>query len=327
MTKRSLLFLSLLVSWAGLEPGLAQESAVSTVANAAAVTPPDSSTDEIAQSPWTFKGNASVTLSQVSLVNWIAGGENSYALNSGVDLTAAYKNEKNTWDNNLKMGYGFIKQQTETKRLNNADRINFSTKYGRHANSKWYYSALFDFKTQFDQGFKSAKDSVKISDFMSPAYITLSLGMDFKHENKFTMLMSPLAGKMTIVRSAFLNSQRAFGVDSGKVARLEMGGSVKLEYAASFWADRLNVKSTLEFFSNYLEKPQNVDLNWDLTTNLKISDYITLKFQVQAIYDDDSRIPIKDEQGNVIKSVAKLQVKEFVGFGLAYMFDTSKRNG
>lgn len=160
---------------------------------------------------------------------------------------------------------------------------------------------------------------------MSPAYVTLSFGMDYKEKGKFTALMSPLAGKLTIVNSSFLNNQGAFGVDTGKVARMEMGGTVKLEYNTALWKNKISLKNTIEFFSNYLDKPENIDLNWDLTANLKISDYITFKFQIQAIYDDDSRITVKDSNGKIIKSVAKLQVKEFIGFGLAYNFDTNPK--
>lgn len=273
---------------------------------------------------WTIKGNSSLTLTQVSLSNWVAGGENSYTLNSGIDVSARYKKGSNAWDNNLKMGYGFAWQKSIDRKINNADLIDFSSKYGRNASSSWYYSLLLGFKTQFARGYKTINDTIKSSDFLSPAYLSLSAGMDYKR-NGLSALISPISGRMTVVNSGFLNSQGAFGVEPGKTTRMELGGLAKIMYETAFWENKILLKSSVELFSNYINKPQNIDINWSFDLNFKLSNYITFQIQLQAIYDDDVKIPIKDSNGNVIKNVAKLQMREFMGFGLAYSFDSTPK--
>lgn len=271
---------------------------------------------------WTFKGKSSVTLTQVSLSNWVAGGENAYTLNTGLDFSALYKKGNNSWDNNIKLGYGFAWQESDDHKISNADFIDLASKYGRHASNSWDYSLLLGFKTQFDKGYKNATDTIKASDFLSPAYLTLSAGMNYK-KNGLTIMASPLSGKMTIVNSAFLNGQALFGVDTGKVTRTELGGLAKFEYESNYWKKRVKLKTSVEFFSNYKDNPQNIDVNWNFDLNFKLNSVISFQIQFQTIYDDDTKIAIKDSEGNVIKNVAKLQVREFIGFGLTYMFDTT----
>ena len=54
-----------------------------------------------------------VNLSQVSLTNWAAGGQNSLAVNGLLNSFASYKKGKSTWENTLDLGYGVIKQGTK----------------------------------------------------------------------------------------------------------------------------------------------------------------------------------------------------------------------
>lgn len=273
---------------------------------------------------WTYKGAASVAFSQVSYTNWVAGGENAYTLSSNVDLAANYARGKNEWENNLKLGYGFSWQEAIKRKQNTLDVIDFSSKYGRKATERWFYTALLGFKTQFTKGYASVKDTIKSSDFMAPAYLTFSLGMDYKN-NGFSMFISPLSSKVTIVNSPYLSSQGMYGVDTGKVMRAELfAGMMKLGYEKAFWEDKLRLKTTLELFSNYIDHPENVDVDWNFALDLKLGMGFTAQLMLRAIYDDDARVEVDNGDGTTRK-VAKMQFREFVGFGLAYSFDTSKK--
>lgn len=273
---------------------------------------------------WTLKGSASITFSQVSYTNWVAGGENAFALNSNADLSANYAKGKNAWDNNLKLGYGLSWQASVARRQITLDVIDFSSKYGRKATDRWYYTALLGFKTQFTKGYASPTDSMESSDFMAPAYITFSLGMDYKH-NGFSLFISPLSSKLTIVNSPYLSSRGMYGVDTGAVVRKELfAGMLKLGYEKDFWEERVHLKTTLELFSNYMNHPENVDVDWNFLLDFKIAKGFSAQLMLRAIYDDDAKINVTDELGNC-RQVAKLQFREFVGIGLAYSFDSLQR--
>src|SRR6478609_2780268 len=88
---------------------------------------------------WRRGGLVSLNLSQVSLTNWAAGGENTVAANAIVNYTANYKRGKNAWDNNLDLGYGLLMQGRDHVRKSD-DKIDFTSKYGREAFKNWYYS-------------------------------------------------------------------------------------------------------------------------------------------------------------------------------------------
>ncbi|MBQ1695861.1 MAG: DUF3078 domain-containing protein, partial [Bacteroidales bacterium] len=179
---------------------------------------------------WKLGGAASLNFSQVSFKNWAGGGEPSISGNLFFNAFANYAKDKTTWDNTLDLGYGMMRQGTKKTQIlfyKTDDKIDFASKYGRYAFKYWYYSALVGFKTQFADGYKSITDSTRISSWMSPAYLNIALGMDFKptfekHPNiTFSLFIAPLSGRMTFVTDSALSAEGAYGVDPGKKFRPE----------------------------------------------------------------------------------------------------------
>ena len=266
---------------------------------------------------WGTGGTSSVTFSQVSLKNWAAGGESSYSLNSMINLFAKYKKDKLSWDNTLDFGYGIIKQEGRQVRKTD-DKIDIKSKFGYEAASNWYYSGAFSFKTQFAKGFKYNEDQGTrklISDFMSPAYMLLSLGMDYKPDDGFNMLISPVTGKTTVVLDDTLSQAGAFGVEEGNKVRNEFGGYLKIAYTKDIW-DNVTLNTKIDLFSNYLDEPGNVDVNWELLVSMKINEFLSANINTQLIYDDN--IQYIDEDGN--EHGPRIQFKEVFGVGFSYKF-------
>lgn len=277
-------------------------------------------------SNWKFSGNAALTFNQVALSNWVAGGQNSLSGGASAFFGLDYKQDRMVWNNALKLGYGLIRQG-EDPVLKNEDLIDFNSKFGYKAGGAWYYSLGLGLKTQFAPGYKDAKSEVKISDAFAPLYLLLSLGADYKPDDHFSLLLSPASGRMTYVRSQMLADRGAFGVKKADVApdgrvvtpgqhvRWEMGAFLKATYTNSFFKDMLGLNTSLELFSNYLDKPQNIDVNFDIALDYKLSNWLTARAQVTMIYDDDMRIKLDDG-----RQVARLQVRQMFGIGLAYRF-------
>lgn len=275
---------------------------------------------EAADTLWKFNGVTSLNFSQMSLVNWAAGGENSLAGNSFVNLNANYKSRDGnaSWTNELYLGYGMIRQGNEQVRKSD-DKIDLASKYGYKASEQWSYTGLLSFKTQFTEGYANPGDAdrTKISNFMAPGYLNLSFGMDYKPNDKFTMFISPLSGKMTFVLDDELAG--SFGVADDKTVRGEFGGYVKIAFASTVMKNvKLNTK--IDLFSNYLENPQYIDVNFDLLLSMKVNEYISATFITQLIYDYDIKFDILDDGVPTGDTESRIQLKQLFGVGLTYSF-------
>lgn len=275
---------------------------------------------------WNYKGDFGLSLTQASYNNWAAGGENSLATNAMVNLFADYKKGKLSWNNALNLAYGFM-NQGDIKNKKTDDKIDLSSKAGIYAFKNWDYTALFGFKSQFAEGFNYPNDSVAISKFMAPGYFQFALGMDYKPNDFFSLFLSPIGVRLTVVNDQALADAGAFGVDPaeydneivltkhGKTSRLEAGASVKSVFKKDI-AKNINLGTKLELFSNYMENPQNIIVNWEVLLAMKVNSFITTTISTQLIYDDN--IDVINKSGNSIGP--RTQFKEVIGVGFSYKF-------
>lgn len=270
---------------------------------------------------WKFNGVTSLNLSQLSLTNWAAGGDNSISGNALVQLSGDYDDGTVNWDNDLILGFGLIRQGDDPARKSD-DKIDLSSKFGYRASKNWFYSGLLSFRTQFAEGYDKPgeADRTKISNWMSPAYLTISAGMDFKPNDNFAMLIAPAAVKMTFVLDKDLSAAGSFGLDPGQTVRGEFGGYVKFSYKNEILKNVL-LDTKLDLFSNYLENPQYIDVNWDLLLTFTVNEFISATLITQLIYDRDIEFGF-DTTGDGIDDAfePRVQFKELFGIGLSYNF-------
>ncbi len=265
---------------------------------------------------WKTSGSASFNFSQVSLTNWAGGGNSTVAGTFLFNGNLNYKKDKVAWDNTLDIGYGLTKQK-DYNLAKTEDKFNFNTKLGYAASKYWYYSAMVDFKTQFSEGYEDPLEQVvKISDFMAPGYLESSLGMDYKPSDNFSLYLSPLTNKITFVLNDSLANAEAFGVDAGENIKSEMGASVMVVAKKENLVKNVNLSTTLKLFSSYTEKPENIDVDWNLSLDAKINSYLSAVFTTDLIYDDD----INYTDGDGVEHGPRIQLKQLFGAGLAYTF-------
>lgn len=282
---------------------------------------------------WKKGGLVSINFSQASFTNWAAGGENSLSGIALFNMFANYKRDKNTWDNSLDLAYGLLQSGHSAPRKNE-DKIDLSSKYGRYAFlDHWYYSALVNFKTQFDDGYNYPNDSVVISRFMAPAYLLGAIGIDYKPNSYLSLFISPVTSKTTFVNDQRLADAGAFGVDKaeydsigvkikdGKLVRTELGGYLRFTYKKDI-VKNVNFATKLELFSNYIDNPQNVDVNWEVLIGMKVNKYLTANISTQLIYDHDIPVPVEREMNGIKEMGAgpRLQFKEVLSVGFSYKF-------
>ncbi len=264
---------------------------------------------------WNTGGQFDLNLAQGSQSNWAAGGDDfSFSLNSYLGVYAFYRKGAYSWDNTLDLNYGFLNTTSLGSRKND-DRINLLTKAGRKIAPKLSLSALFNFRSQFSKGYNYNSDGTKdlLSDFMSPAYILLSLGLDYKPVEGLSIFVSPITSRWTIVRNDSLSAKGAYGVPAGEKSKNEIGAFVTVNYLKNI-SKTITYKGRLDLFSNYEHNPQNVDVLMNNMFTAKVSKVLTASVGLDLIYDDDVKLfgPNHDSPG--------LQLKSQIAVGMSLKF-------
>jgi hypothetical protein len=276
---------------------------------------PKANTDSV--SYWSKGALFNLGFSQVSLSNWAAGGNSSVSGNAILNLHSNYKKGLNSWENSLNLGYGLLKQD-ETDVQKTDDNFEFTSKYGRERSKHWSYAALVNFNTQFAAGYDHPNDSTKISTCLAPGYLYGALGMDYKPTTYLSVFLSPLTSKTTIVTEENLSNAGAFGVEVGEKVRNEFGGYIRANITKEIMKN-VKLTSTVSLFSNYLEEPENVDVNWEMLILMKVNKYITVSLNTKLIYDHDINI-VKDTNGDGNNNIngPRTQFKEILSVGFSY---------
>lgn len=266
------------------------------------------------QKVWKSGGIYSINIGQGSLSNWAAGGDEfSFSVNTVLNLFAFYKKEKHSWDNSLDLNLGYINTTSLGSRKND-DRFDVLSKYGYAVGPKWNISTLFNFRTQFFKGYNYA-DNVKTftSEFLSPAYLLFSLGMDYKPNKDLSIFISPLTSRTVIVRNDTLSAKGSYGVNPDNNSISEFGAFASINYLKPI-NKTITYKSRLDLFSNYKNNPQNIDLFMTNIFSAKLGKTLAFNWSLDFIYDDDVRLFGPN------KTSAALQVKSIIGIGVMLKF-------
>lgn len=255
-------------------------------------------------STWVMKGNIAILGSQSSFSQWQAGGSNNLAINGSLNYDINYKKDDWTWDNKFIASYGINKIKGEDQKKTD-DRLEINSLLGKKAIGEWYYSAFVNFKTQFDTGMNPDDETERISHFMSPAYLQFGPGMLWKKDDNLKVNIAPATARFIFVHDHFTTFGESFGVEQGKTMRFEFGAAVNAYYKLQVM-ENFTVENILNLYSNYLEDPQNVDIDYQLNVVLKVNKYISTNLAFQALYDD-----------NAYKG---FQTRHTLGVGLNYLF-------
>ncbi|CAM3920973.1 MULTISPECIES: DUF3078 domain-containing protein [Flavobacterium] len=270
-------------------------------------------------SGWKTTGNFVFLFNQSAFNNeWLGGGTSNIAGNAGLNYDFNYKTSDLIWDNKFIASYGLtkIKGQETTK---SDDRIEFTSLVGKKAKGYWFYSAFLNFKTQMDVGFKKVTNDngtpavltddfdqrVTISHFFSPAYLQAGPGLLWKKSDNLKFNFAPATSRLIFVHKHFTEFGSAFGVEQGKSSRFEFGAAVNGYYKFNIM-ENVSMENILNLYSNYLDKPQNVDIDYQMNLVMKINKYISTNIAFQAIYDDNA--------------IGAFQIREVFGLGFNYGF-------
>ncbi len=251
---------------------------------------------------WKKGGNITLLGNQSSFSNWVAGGNNSVAATLGLNYNFNYAKDKLTWDNTIIVQYGL----SDTKGVGNRktdDRFEYNTLIGKKTGGHWYYSFFLNLRSQFSDGFDyTTTPNTKTSGFFSPGYLTFGPGMLWKKSDNFKINLAPATSKITFVSSDLSGS---YGTDPGKTTNYELGFYGSLYHKTSIMKN-VSMENIINVYTNYLSKPQNIDINHQLNFVMQINKYLSTNLSFQSIIDDDAS--------------KRVQFKEVFGLGANYIF-------
>lgn len=280
---------------------------------------------------WSSAGNFSLLFNQAAFNSeWQGGGVTNISGNLNVSYDLNYKKGSISWDNKLLADYGATKIKSEDHIQKTNDRLEILSVVGKQiAESHWFYSGMLNFKTQFDSGFEETEEVIDLgtgqmvtitnrdrnTKFLSPAYLLVGPGMLWKKSDNLKVNFAPATAKFIFVDGQFTDpldprnrldgNNSYFGVDANETMTFELGFAVNA-YAKFDVMTNISMENILSLYSNYLEDPQNVDLDYTANLNMKINNYISANVAFQAIYDDNA--------------VQGFQIREALGIGLTYKF-------
>ena len=271
---------------------------------------------------WKFSGTVGLKVSQTQLVNWAAGGNSNFAGIAYANLTLNYKKNKIAWDTNLDTDFGILYSSDFTEYMWRKcnDKINFNTIFGYEispstfVNNMWFIAANGTFKSQYAKGYNYPGDGIrdKVSNWLSPSYTELSVGVNWKWKELISLYYSPVAGLITSCTDSILRP--AFGVQSDKTAMVSLG----MTFRAGIMYDgikNLKIMSNIRLYTPYTDKDQkfgNFDVDWDFIITyqflkvLNVSLTTNLKYYHKVLF---AEAPIR-----------RVQFQEIFGLGVAYSF-------
>ena len=265
---------------------------------------------------WNLSGKFTFLGNQSSYSYWTAGGQTSVSGTIKIDYDFNYDKDGWNWDTKLITAYGlnsiggskFLKKTDDKLEINSL----LGKKFTNNLIGNWSYSSFINFKTQWTKGYRFRKNSqgeeerTELTRFFSPAYLQVGVGLYWKKNKDFWINMAPFTGRLIIVNRYFTNNlednKRYFGVKKGKNSRFELGASIRSFFKFEL-VENVYVTNRISLYSDYLDNPANIDLDYTINTIMKVNKYLTTNLIIQFIYDHNS--------------VKRLQVREVMGIGIS----------
>lgn len=280
---------------------------------------------------WDTEGKITLQFNQTGYSDWQPGGDSSYSTSVSVNYDFNYEAETWSVDNKLISSFGTTWTEDDGNRKTD-DRFELNTIYTRNKKKKkWSVSAFMNFKTQFANGYDyeddyldqnpgASNEDFPTSGLFKPAYLSFGPGYYRKKDKNFNINIAPLTAKFTFltgevfeyndddpnaVRYDSSNDIEMYGVDPGESLLFELGLNIRTYYKFNIM-ENISVENILSVYSNYLEDPQNIDIDYTMNLVMKINDVFSTNLTFQTVYDDNA--------------FEGFQVREVFGLALNYMF-------
>ena len=263
------------------------------------------------ETDWKRGGDARLLFNQAAFSEWASGGQNSIALSFHMDYDLNFSKNGWNWDTKFLGDFGLTKLSgTKFLRKTN-DRFDLQSFLGKKFSKTWSYSTVFGVKTQFARGYQYGENAegnetrTLKTHFFSPVYIQLGVGLYWKKSKNLWMNIAPFTQRLTLVSRKFTmdlpEGKEYFGVRKGDNHRFELGASVNGFYKFSPM-ENMFLEQRIGLYADYLDKAENVDVDYQITADFQVNEYISTNLILQLVYDDNA--------------IQRLQVREVFGIGV-----------
>ena len=284
---------------------------------------------------WIQKNRIGLDINEATFINWNAGGTNSISALLRLQSSLNYHEGLLKWKNKGIINYGLNKQQDQNLRKTSDELELISTLgFQKDSMSNWYYSARFNFKTQFTNGYNYPNRDNPISKLMAPGYLYIGGGVEYgRNIEKFSTYFSPLTFKSTFVLDENLSNAGSFGVEKaivdtegniikqGERVRTEIGILLTNEFETEVF-ENIAIKSRVGFYTDYLNSFGNIDVDWEVMFNFKVNQWVKASLGSHLKYDDDVKTLVASTEipGEYDIAGAKIQWKQILGIGVVVDF-------
>ena len=269
------------------------------------------------ESPWTLFGKTNLGFSQTGVTKWKSGGESAYSFLFSFYGTANYAKNNFILNNTLTLYDGWIKPGGE-RLQKNEDELDLASRIGYKAAKKWNYSAEVSFKSQLFNSYNYPNREDVISKFVSPVYVNLKLGMDFRPNGNFSLLTTPLSFKLVYINDPEEVNVSGYGIDEGKKTNWQPGLNVDLSWNKKI-SDDISYSTKYNLFLNYLMPTDNLpDMEWQSILTIHVNTFISATARLNLKYDNDVKFNVgTDDEGNSIMET-RWQMKDIISIGFVY---------
>lgn len=208
---------------------------------------------------------------------------------------------KNIWINDFDGQLGFLSNGdnvTGKSTFNrNIDKLFLNSQYGRQITEKISAFAEGNFISQFLSVKKNGAPQNRniASGFLTPGYLTVSTGIDFRPVDYFTIKVAPMANKWTFVTNKnvmYDEAGLAYGVNvkDGNKSLSEFGSQLTLGFNKEVISN-VNLGFRYNFFKawkdSYGNKNKPLDHRLDLLATAKINKFLNVNFTYIGLLDKD----------------------------------------
>jgi len=251
---------------------------------------------------WKTKTSVGINVNQAAFSdNWKGGGVNSFALGGLINYKAEYSKESYSYVSEVILQYGKIKNKSQLQKKT-TDRIYWDNKAAVQLSKNWYFFGSLNFESQFDRGFAYSKDKSGneieklLSKFMSPGYLTESIGFEYKPSKFFSTRIGTGTARQTFVLDTALyrTNPNNFGVIKGKNFRNELAFQIVTAYEKEIFTN-IMLKTRYNMFIPY-DNFGHIDHRLDVNLVAKINRFMNVSLTGVGLYDRDTDTKIQGSQ-------------------------------
>jgi hypothetical protein len=224
--------------------------------------------------------------------NWSAGGISSVALGSTFDFKAEYNKTPFSYTSETNFIYGIASNKGQGARKTN-DRIFLDNKVASQLSKRWFLFGSLSFESQFSQGFNYTDANgnelgkgLLISNFMSPGYLTESLGFEYKPNKFYDIRLGTGTAKQTFVldTTIYHNEPDNYGVKQGHTFYNQLAVQIVAAVDKDLMKN-LHLTARYALFVPYQQPLDFTTHRLDATLTAKVNRLINVTMNGTFLYD------------------------------------------